>query len=94
MVAFGVRKTLCSVARVDGEVTGLSAGGAFQYGQQISKFDEGQGPNIELARALEIHLVVEVLDGRLRRHAELEVKLADARVDGLRDLGGRGGRAR
>jgi hypothetical protein len=50
---------------------------------QISKFDEGQRPDIKLARTLEIHLVVKVLDGRLRRHAELEFELADARVNGL-----------
>jgi hypothetical protein len=38
---------------------------------------------IEPARALEFHLVVNLLDGFLRRHVMREAELADGRLGGL-----------
>jgi hypothetical protein len=76
------------VAQVDAKVTGLSAGGALQCDFQIPDLYEGHRPEIELAGTLKVHLVIELLDGRLRWHAVLGVELTDARIDGLRLSGG------
>jgi hypothetical protein len=50
---------------------------------QPVEVDRRQRPDERLGRALEIHFVIELLDGRLARVAVLEFELADARVDRL-----------
>jgi hypothetical protein len=64
----------------DPDVTKASAGGAFHCVPALLHADNGQGPEIELERALKVHLIVELFDRRLRWHAVLELERANARV--------------
>jgi len=69
---------------IDAYVTvGESACGSFRHDPQLLEADDRQCPKIKLARALIVHRVIEVRDGFLGRHTQLEVELADARLDGL-----------
>ncbi len=69
---------------VDANVTvGDSACGGFRHDPQLFEANDGQRPEIKLARALEVQRIIKFRHGFLRRHAQLEIELANGGVDRL-----------
>jgi hypothetical protein len=73
-----------SVSLHNEEVAVAHPGGELSPASLLGGADHWNRPQVELARALEIQLVIEPRHGLPRRHAQLEIELADP---GVSDFG-------